>query len=396
MFGNCRGSRSHQSLTLPALILAGGFLANPSFGGATVVPGSPAVTINLGTDTAGAGIAAAAPIWGTTAGLAANGVPANQVLLSPGLGFPTLTNAAGVATLAVGGAINAVAGPAGTAINLSAKTGAAPGGIGAIPLAPAGSSAAANITAGAFGGGAGVIWTPVTNAFSGATGNANFVTSVSSGTLQLNNPVGGAAIPGRSMLLWGASGFIPDGAIGEIGLSGTYHINAGPDVPVGNGPIILALHSGANAALAPAPAAINDFVSSGGIVRAVAPPLTTGIVSNWFFPAAPGLGAANAEFLAENLDINRPGIDFTFWAVSASGVFNLNPGDTLTGSVALTIAADPGADIEFDLTQLPASDQSMDSGFNPGTNVEVPEPGALGLCGPLMLFLCFRRRGQLR
>jgi hypothetical protein len=318
------------------------------------------------------------------------------VLLSPGFGFPTLTNAGGVATLAGGGTSNAAALAAATSITLSAKTGAAPAGIGLIPAVPAGSSAAANISAGAFGGGEGVVWGSTTNAISGLSGNANFVAGVSNGTLQLSNPLGGQVIPGRSMLLWGASGFIPPGGIGELGLNGLYHINAGADIPVGNGPITLALHAGANGALAPAPAVINDFVSSGGIVCAVPAPQAGLVVSNGFIPLAPGLGPLNAMYLAEQNDPNRGGIDFTFWALSASGVFNFNPGDTLSGSVTLTIAADPGAEIDFDVLQLPGSDQSLDSGFDPGTDVQVPEPATLSLGTAVLGMLCLRRRNHLR
>jgi hypothetical protein len=365
----------------PALIAAASAIALSICAKASaqlaVVPATPTVTYDLGTDTAAAGVAAAAATWGTDGSDA--DMPANQLLLGVGNGFPTLTNAAGVAMLPGGPTGTQTSAPAGVSatINSGNQAIAAP--------APAGSTAGANLAAKALGGGGGVIWSGPTFANSGASGNANYVVSASSGTITLIN--NGAAVAGRSMLLWGASGYIPFGGLGEVGLTGTVSINGGAPAAIADGPIIVGVHAGA----ANVAAGTNDFVEAGSApARFVAAPIGANVNANWFYSPVTA-NAVDGEYLAEQNDPNGLGIDFAFWTLSASGLFNLNNTNTIMGTVSATIISDPGADIMFNLAELPSSDDSDDDGFDPGSPT-VPEPASASLLGLSGLVLLLRRR----
>jgi hypothetical protein len=329
-----------------------------SMGQIAVTAGTPTVTYDLGTDTAGAGALAGAPSWGSDSTDAL--IPANQFLLGVGNGFPILTNVAGAAALP--------GGPTNFAVTAGASASIASGSVGILAPAPAGSSAGATLTAGKLGAGAGVVWSAPTFAQSGAPGNANYTVSTSSGSLTISN-TGLNAVAGRSLLLWGGSGFLPANSMGELGLTGTVSINGGAANPIGDGPILVGVHAGAGANVV---AGTNDFVKAGSAPAAfVAQPVGAFTNSNGFFSPITN-NAIDGEYLAEQNAVGG-GINFAFWMLSSSALFNLNPGDTLDASVTATIIADPGADFMFNLSELPGADDSDDDGFDLGSP-SVPEP----------------------
>jgi len=172
-------------------------------------------------------------------------------------------------------------------------------------------------------------------------------------------------------------------SLGELGLTGTVSINGGAANPIADGPILVGVHAGAGANVV---AGTNDFVKAGSAPAAfVAQPVGAITNSNGFFTPITN-NAIDGEFLAEQNNPAAGGINFAFWVLSSSALFNFNPGDTIAANVTATIIADPGADFMFNLTELPSNDDSEDDGFDLG-NPSVPEPtsacllilGGLGL-----------------
>jgi MYXO-CTERM domain-containing protein len=203
-------------------------------------------------------------------------------------------------------------------------------------------------------------------------------------------------VQGQSLLVWGGSGTLLPGSMGELGLTGTMNVAGGGAQQIGDGAITVALHNpnAANGLIAPGGA--TDFVSvgtgAGQLGVLVASPANGFTIYSYFF----GFwnGGEVGEYLAEqNIGGN---LNYSFFAISASlpNAVNLPAGQNITSTVSATLISDPGMTIDYDSSQLPSADSSDDDGFDDGAPVLLPEPALLAPAGLLALTLIRRRRAE--